>query len=74
MEKQIRQRLVWVEMYSVCDDAGLVCRRCGISRPTLREWTTRFMWLKESKGLEIKADVLSTHQIPDLANTKSSGY
>ena len=23
-------------------DAGLVCRRCGISRPTLREWWRRY--------------------------------
>ena len=42
MDKQIRQRLVWVEMYSECGDAGLVCRRCGISRPTLRKWATRY--------------------------------
>ena len=42
MDKQIRQRLVWVEMYSECKDAGLVCRRCGISRPTLRKWARRY--------------------------------
>ena len=42
MDKQIRQRLVWVEMYSECGDAGLVCRRCGISRPTLRKWAARY--------------------------------
>jgi len=42
MDKQIRQRLVWVEMYSECNDAGLVCRRCGISRPTLRKWARRY--------------------------------
>lgn len=24
------------------NDAGLVCRRCGISRPTLRKWITRY--------------------------------
>ncbi|WP_435370220.1 helix-turn-helix domain-containing protein, partial [Acinetobacter indicus] len=23
-------------------DAGLVCRRCGISRPTLRKWWKRY--------------------------------
>jgi len=42
MDKQIRQRLTWVEMYTECGDAGLVCRRCGISRPTLRKWSRRF--------------------------------
>lgn len=25
-------------MYEECGDADLVCRRCGISRPTLRKW------------------------------------
>ena len=29
-------------------DAGLVCRRCGISRPTLRKWWHRYI----SQGLE----------------------
>ncbi len=42
MDKQIRQRLTWVEMYSECGDAGFVCRRCGISRPTLRKWARRY--------------------------------
>jgi len=42
MDKQIRQRLVWVKMYSECGDAGYVCRRCGISRPTLRKWSRRY--------------------------------
>lgn len=42
MDNQIRQRLVWVEMYAECGDAGLVCRRCGISRPTLRKWSRRY--------------------------------
>ena len=29
-------------MYLQTDDAGLTCRRCGISRPTLRKWTRRY--------------------------------
>lgn len=29
-------------MYEECGDAGLVCRRCGISRPTLRKWAKRY--------------------------------
>ncbi|MBF4296785.1 helix-turn-helix domain-containing protein, partial [Vibrio anguillarum] len=28
-------------MYEESGDAGLVCRRCGISRPTLRKWVKR---------------------------------
>lgn len=41
-------RLNWVEMYFTSGDAGLVCRRCGISRPTLRKWIKRF----EANGLD----------------------
>lgn len=42
MEKEIRQRLKWVQLYEKTGDAGLVCRRCGISRPTLRKWSRRY--------------------------------
>lgn len=38
MNREIQQRLQWVKMYEGCGDAGLVCRRCGISIPTLRKW------------------------------------
>jgi transposase InsO family protein len=36
-----KARLSWVELYARTGDAGLVCRRCGISRPTLRKWWRR---------------------------------
>lgn len=29
-------------MYEEVGDAGVVCRRCGISRPTLRKWLKRY--------------------------------
>lgn len=32
-----KARLGWVELYAQTGDAGLVCQRCGISRPTLRK-------------------------------------
>lgn len=38
----LKARLSWVTMYLQNKDAGLTCRRCGISRPTLRKWTKRF--------------------------------
>lgn len=38
----VKARLSWVELYARTGDAGLVCRRCGISRPTLRKWWRRF--------------------------------
>lgn len=48
MNKDIRERLVWIKLYVDTADAGLVCRRCGISRPTLRKWVTRF----REKGID----------------------
>lgn len=35
-------RLGWVKLYEQIGDAGVVCRRCGISRPTLRKWCRRY--------------------------------
>jgi transposase len=42
VEQAIHTRLKWVQLYQNTNDAGLVCRRCGISRPTLRKWWRRF--------------------------------
>jgi transposase InsO family protein len=42
MDHKIAQRLHWVELFEKTMDAGLVCRRCGISRPTLRLWGRRY--------------------------------
>lgn len=35
-------RLIWVKTYERTGDAGVTCRRCGVSRPTLRKWWRRF--------------------------------
>jgi len=42
MDRTIRMRLKWVKLYEKTEDAGFVCRRCGISRPTLRKWYRRY--------------------------------
>lgn len=42
MNREIQQRLQWVRLYEESKDAGFVCRRCGISRPTLRKWWRRY--------------------------------
>lgn len=42
MKHKIKARLEWVKLYQETKNAGLVCRRCGISRPTLRKWWRRF--------------------------------
>ena len=38
----LQARLTWVQMYQETGNAGLTCRRCGISRPTLRKWHRRY--------------------------------
>ena len=53
MNKEIRQRLKWIELYEETKNAGLVCRRCGISRPTLRKWLNRY----KENGLDGIKDV-----------------
>lgn len=42
MKHKIKARLEWVKLYQETRNAGLVCRRCGISRPPLRKWWRRF--------------------------------
>ena len=43
--RKIQMRLGWVRLYEKTGDAGYVCRRCGISRPTLRKWHKRYQEL-----------------------------
>ena len=48
--EELRRRRTWVQLYAETKNAGLVCRRCGISRPTLRLWWNRFR-AKGDEGL-----------------------
>jgi len=49
-----RTRLGWIRLYERVRNAGLVCRRCGISRPTLRKWWRRYRAEGEA-GLEARS-------------------
>ncbi|MCF2133926.1 MULTISPECIES: IS481 family transposase [Mycetohabitans] len=51
MDREIAARLRWVHMYHEAGVAGLVCARCGISRPTLRKWLRRYQQAGEA-GLQ----------------------
>lgn len=42
MDREIAVRLRWMRMYHETGNAGRVCARCGISRPTLRKWLCRY--------------------------------
>jgi len=45
VEDEQRKRLRWVQLYEQFLDAGRVCLKCGISRPTLRKWVRRYQSL-----------------------------
>lgn len=42
MNDDIKKRRTWIKLYEETGDAGLVCCRCGISRPTLRKWQRHY--------------------------------
>lgn len=37
-----RRRYSWIKAYQTLGDAGAVCRRFGVSRPTVRKWLRRY--------------------------------
>ena len=57
-----RTRLGWVRLYEQLGKAGVVCRRCGIARPTLRKWWRRYQAEGEA-GLETRSH--RPHRSPD---------
>lgn len=42
MEDETRKRFRWVELFLRLENYSLVCRKCGLSRPTLRNWVRRY--------------------------------
>ena len=83
MDRDVRMRLLWVELFYKSGDAGLTCRRCGISRPTLRKWARRFDadGLDGLKGLSrrpktsvnLKVKPFEERLILDLRNNRNLG-
>ena len=63
MDHQKQSRLQWVKMYLETKDAGLVCRRCGISRPILRKWVNRYNDLGEDGLNEVSR---KPHNSPNI--------
>jgi len=53
MDHQKHSRLRWIKICLEVQDAGLVCRHCGISRPTLRKWLRRYNDLGEEGLIEV---------------------
>jgi transposase InsO family protein len=50
--RDAKTRLAWVRLYEETGNAGVVCRRCGISRPTLRKWWRRYQTLGQAGLVE----------------------
>lgn len=83
MDREIQQRLHWVKLYEELGDAGLVCRRCGISRPTLRKWSRRYresgldgLQSQSRRPLSSPATKVGTHEetlILDLRHARNLG-
>ena len=62
MSREEEQRLKWVKLYAEVGDAGVVCNRCGISRPTLRKWWRRYL---SSGGQGLRALSRRPHRSPN---------
>src|SRR5215471_10887039 len=42
MGNEVRKRLRWVQLFESLKNYTQVCLKCGISRPTLRKWVSRY--------------------------------
>jgi transposase len=57
-----RQRRDWITAYRALGDAGAVCRRFGVSRPTSRKWLRRYERAGEAVCvLEAVAHIIPRH-------------
>lgn len=65
----LRARLSWVLMYEDTGDAGLTCRHCGISRPTLRHWWNRYKELGK-EGLRSQSRARTRPPKPKLTEER----
>jgi transposase InsO family protein len=69
MDRLQKTRLGWITLYEEIKNCGIVCRRCGISRPTLRKWLKRY---NEGGKLALKDASHKPHNSPaaKLNNTQ----
>jgi transposase InsO family protein len=68
MDREQRKRFQWVQLYGRLGDAGRVCLKCGISRPTLRKWWRRY----QEHGVEgLRSRDRRPRRSPGLKRTES---
>ncbi|WP_162800644.1 helix-turn-helix domain-containing protein [Acidibrevibacterium fodinaquatile] len=65
-DRAVRLRLKWIAAYEEVRDAGAVCRRFGVSRPTLRKWLRRY----EAEG---EAGLVEQSRRPHRSPTRKVG-
>lgn len=68
LEKEVRQRLQWIKPYGEFGGVGLVCRRCGITNPTLCKCWKRYQE-QRIEGGKGKADVPTVFRLLILGLT-----
>jgi len=67
MDVIVKSRLNWVTLFLENNDAGYTCRRCGISRPTLRKWVNRY----KQSGIEgLQDHSKRPHSSPNIKITR----
>ena len=70
-QAEVNKRLKWIHLYEQFQNSGVVCLRCGISRPTLRKWVNRY----KNYGLEgLKSHSRKPHSSPALKASKKLQY
>ncbi len=52
MDRKVLVRKKWINFYLETKDAGFVCCKCDVSRPTLRKWYRRFLQHDEAGLIE----------------------
>jgi transposase-like protein len=67
MDNDVRKRIRWVRLYEELGNAGVVCLKCGISRPRLRKWWKRY---QESASTGRKPQAEDLAELEDISGTR----
>ena len=73
MDHNVKKRLTWIEIYLETGDAGCFCRRCGLSRPTLRKRLQRYEKQGED-GLQVLSRLPETLLPKKFLHEKKAGF
>jgi transposase-like protein len=83
MNNEVKLRLEWIKMYESVGKAGVVCLRCGIARPTLRKWLSRYKeqgieglqgLSKKPKKIHFKVTAEDEQRIIELRDNRKLGH